>query len=301
MLVRIQFFLEYFGKSLATLVRLIVLSTWKNKIKRQSNKTLIILGNGPSLRTSIEALGDDLKGADLMSVNLFPSTPEYSRLRPRYYITSAPEHYRSDMEGMYKDMQVSIFNGLSLKTEWPVEVFIAWTASKHAYWQNTISGNKNISVSYFNVTPVEGFKGFREALFRKQMGMPRPHNVLIPAIMMGMAKGYKNIVLLGADHSWLPLISVDEHNNALLDQKHFYDEHSSKVMPMAKIGKGQRKLHEMLEKFQVTFASYFVVKEYAESRKVKVFNATPGSFIDAFDRIDNKEVIRLIQLDKPQG
>jgi hypothetical protein len=83
----------------------------------------------------------------------------------------------------------------------------------------------------------------------------------------------------------LPDITVNDNNDALINQKHFYDAKSSKHQVLDKKGKGQRRLHEILHKFMLAFAGYFVLREYAESLGAEILNATPNSYIDAFDRI----------------
>jgi hypothetical protein len=83
----------------------------------------------------------------------------------------------------------------------------------------------------------------------------------------------------------LSQIHVDDNNNALINQVHFYDATSSKSEVLDKRGKGARKLHEILHKFMLAFKGYFILKEYAEYKNVKIYNATPDSFIDAFERV----------------
>ncbi|NJL74615.1 MAG: hypothetical protein HC892_05805 [Saprospiraceae bacterium] len=114
--------------------------------------------------------------------------------------------------------------------------------------------------------------------------MPRPHNVLIPSLMLAINIGFKEIFVVGADHSWLEELTVNENNEALLHQKHFYDEESSKPEYMYRQGKRPRKLHEILEKFMLSFRAYFDIREYSESKEVQIWNATPKSYIDAFER-----------------
>ena len=54
---------------------------------------------------------------------------------------------------------------------------------------------------------------------------------------------------------------------------------------MDNIGKGHRKMHEILEKWMLAFKGYFFIKEYAvNKKKSKIINITPNSYIDAFDR-----------------
>ena len=96
--------------------------------------------------------------------------------------------------------------------------------------------------------------------------------------------GYNSIFIHGADHSWLKDIYVSQDNKVFLTQKHFYDFHSAKPEVMKKLGKGQRKMHEILEKFVLTFKGYHEINEFANRKKIKIFNCTKDSFIDAFER-----------------
>lgn len=285
-----KLFFADFARSMATLLRLFLFIRWRKTIVRQHKKRLIVLGNGPSLNPGLDLLGDAIRGNDLICVNYFPATEAFVRLKPAFFVSSAPEFFKDDVDENYIKARNQIFQSLAEHTSWPLEFFIAWEAKKFQFWQAILAQNKNIKITFYNVHPVEGFRGFRHLLFRNQMGMPRPHNVLVPALMMGIHKGYREIVLLGADHSWLTQLSVDDQNNVLLNQKHFYDEHTSKPDVMKKLGRGQRKLHEVLWKFLYTFESYFVINEFARTSGVKILNATPGSFIDAFERISPEEL-----------
>ena len=44
------------------------------------------------------------------------------------------------------------------------------------------------------------------------------------------------------------------------------------------------KMHEILKALHKMFHSYHLLREYADYRGAKVFNLTPNSFIDAFER-----------------
>lgn len=96
--------------------------------------------------------------------------------------------------------------------------------------------------------------------------------------------GYEKIHLIGADHSWLKDLWVDENNLVMLRQKHFYDETTAKANPMYKKGQDTRKLHEVLQKFVISFEAYFTLEKFATKKGQKIINLTPGSFIDAFER-----------------
>jgi len=47
---------------------------------------------------------------------------------------------------------------------------------------------------------------------------------------------------------------------------------------------------ELLTKFVHAFNGYFILKDYAKSQGTTIINATPGSYIDAFERVDLKSM-----------
>ena len=100
---------------------------------------------------------------------------------------------------------------------------------------------------------------------------------------------YKQIYLMGADHSWLPEISVNQENEALINHKHFYDEDVTKPQKMQDYISRPRKLHEIIHKFYLTFKGYWEIKRYADYKDVSVFNVSEYSMIDAFERKNNIE------------
>ena len=115
------------------------------------------------------------------------------------------------------------------------------------------------------------------------MGMPRPRNVLIPAIMLAIATGYTDISIVGADHSWMTSLSVTDENEVVSIQPHFYADSDHEQARVRHEYRGYR-LHQIVESFAIAFRSYHHIADYAASRGVKIYNATPGSFLDAFPR-----------------
>ncbi len=288
----IQNFIKASFQVLESCVKIILLSKINSKISTtRKSDNVVILGNGPSLTSSLAHHPDFLSGKDLICVNHFPSTELYTNLKPAIYITSAPDLWLDDIDERFVSQSKLLFNNMASRTTWPVEFYIPYEAKKHKRWQNQLAPNKNIQIQYYNNVPIEGWQWFKFVCFNLAWGMPRPHNVMIPSLMISIWKGYKNIYLLGADHSWLSEISVTDENEVLINQKHFYDAHSSIGKPLDKRGKGRRNLSELLHKFTTAFASYFEIRAFAEKKNITILNATKGSFIDAFDRIklDQKE------------
>ena len=288
MVLQVQSFLSNLGAMISTLIRIILLAKFRVKLSSPGQKECVILANGPSLKSSIQQHRSFLEDKDLICVNHFPSTDLYQQLKPAYYVTSAPDLWLDDIDEFFVKQSNQLFKDLAVGTEWPLTFHIPYESKKHQRWQGLLKSNPNFTFIFYNNTPVEGWKWFRHWCFGKNLGMPRPHNVLIPCLTHAINMGYEKIYLFGADHSWLSEISVNDQNQVLINQKHFYDQHTSVGKPLDKRGVGERNMPELLTKFVHAFSGYFVLDKYAKSRGVSIFNATPGSFIDAFERVDLK-------------
>ena len=237
-------------------------------------ETIIIMGNGPSLAETIASYSDRLASRPLLAVNFAANTPEFFALRPQYYVLADPYFFNAT-----DNANVSALLEHLEAVEWNLTIFLPVKAKKSGYRFN----NPLITVEYFNTTGVEGFAWLENFAYSRGYGMPRPRNVLIPSIMIAMALGYKSIYITGADHSWTRTLSVNERNEVVSIQPHFYKD-DEKEETRVKTEYLKYPLHSIIYSFYVAFRSYFTIRRYADYRGIDIFNATPGSFIDAFER-----------------
>jgi hypothetical protein len=275
------------GKTILSIVKLLFFTKWFGLLKhRTENKSCLILGNGPSLLTSIEKYKQSDTKHDLFCVNNFACTPQYEELQPEYYILQAPQFFLDDalLSTFYIEQRKTLFQHIQNKTTWDLFMVVPVRAKKSEAFKQLLNANNHLKPLYFNDTAIEGFASIKWFCFRKSLGMPRPHNVLIPGIMNAINIGYKTIYIIGADHSWLGEISVNEKNEALVHQKHFYDEESSKPEKMQDYIHRPRRLHEIINKFYLTFLGYWEIKAFADRKDIKIVNASENSMIDAFER-----------------
>lgn len=281
--------------SILSIVKVLIMSKYNvqfKKIKKKSDEC-VILGNGPSLNAFIESNIDFLNGKDSMCVNLFGRTNLYSKIKPNHYIITALQYWKGENQVEYIENRAKTLKDIADNTLWPMTFYAPAAARLDKKWISQFSANKNISIQYFNITPVEGFKSFCHSIFSLNLGMPRPHNVLISAIYVAIRSGYKRIYLAGADHSWLKDIFVTDDNVVLASQKHFYDQefkddtlNNSNPKTLAHNGEYQaKKLHQVLEKFKTTFESHHVLAQYSKKQKVEIINITPNSYIDSYPKM----------------
>ncbi len=264
--------------SAASLAKVVILSRRPSRgCGRSGRKSIVILGNGPSLREIIDRHLGWLERHELMAVNFAANTSEFRRLRPGLYIL-ADGHF---FKGAATDGNVELLWRHLRETPWKMTLFVP--AGYRSEARSLLENTENVELRFFNLTPVEGLRPVSHMLFRLGMGMPRPRNVMIPAIMMAIREGFTRIYLAGADHSWSRTLWVDDNNHVVSVQPHFYKDSESEHKRVTSEYAGYH-LHDILNSLTIAFRSYFEVKGWAESRGVEVVNVTPGSMIDAFPR-----------------
>lgn len=264
-----------------SMVKILLQSKWSTRFPSQFSNLdeLLILANGPSLNKTIEDGNDFLKGKTLLAVNFFVNSPRFAELCPELYLIADPLFW------LVPEKRQQLFGGLAEKTTWPMTLFIPRRALKNKEWKPLLGGNSQIKIVVYNTTPIEGFQGFCNWVFHKGWGVPRPHNVLIPSIAVGLRLQFKKIYLAGADHSWLPEIRVTDDNVVLMHQKHFYDQGTSKADTVKQENLQSAHIYTILYHMYVSFKSYHILEAYAQWLGKEIINITPGSYIDAFRRM----------------
>ncbi|MBI4647577.1 MAG: hypothetical protein HY738_13550 [Bacteroidia bacterium] len=284
---KFQIFVENFVLSFLSILKVLILSNFFiGKLRStKRNNVCVILGNGPGLEDSIGKNLNFFYDKDIFGVNFFWKSHYYTILQPENYVILSTNYWSVNQIPANRDGRLITFQQLAEKTTWRMNLYVPAIAKKEQQWKEEVNKNKNIAVHYFNFTAVEGFRFLNYFFFSHNLGIPRPHNVLIPCIKFAIEMKYNTIFLLGAEHSWLKEIVVSENNHVYFKNRHFYDDQAVKPQVMYRGTKSQaRTLGEMLMKFVHTFNSYFILRDYAEKNYIKILNATKDSYIDAFER-----------------
>lgn len=280
---KIQKGMGLLGATLASLVKIPLMSRRPSPRSRRDKDTIILMGNGPSLRDAMTDHRDVLMSYPRLAVNLSALAPEFRELRPDYYILADIAFFVKEKTGKVP----ALWEALTA-VDWPMTLFLPATARKMPEVRRLPA---NITVKYYNLTPAEGWRWLMHPVYDLGLAMPRPRNVLIPSIMSSMREGFRRIVLIGADHNWSKTLWVTDRNCVVSVQPHFYKDDDKELRRAEEIFRNVR-LHEVYENYAIAFRSYFNVKAYAERRGVEILNATPGSFIDAFPRISLDDLRR---------
>lgn len=262
----------------ATLASLVKMALWSRRPSpraRGARDTIIIMGNGPSLRDAIDNNLETLKAFPRMAVNLSALAPEFTELRPDYYILADIAFFLKEKTGKVP----ALWDALAA-VSWPMTLFLPVRARRMPEVSRLPA---NVTVKYYNLTPAEGWRPLMHAIYNCGLAMPRPRNVLIPSIMCAMREGFRRIVLIGADHNWAKTLWVTDRNRVVSVQPHFYKDDDEELRRAEQIFAGVH-IHDVYENYAIAFRSYHTLKAYTDRCGVEVINATPGSFIDAFPR-----------------
>jgi hypothetical protein len=270
------------SKTTVSLLSVLFFSSFFTAFKFQKyykkNDECLLIGNGYSLKEVLEKNIGLFIGKDVFSVNLFYETAIFSEIKPNNYIIADDAFWKLTSDERLLGIQSSFYKNIA-KVTWNMKLFIPNEGYKIIL--KRLPRNDKIQLLSYNRTPISGYKFISHLLYKLNLGMPRPANVLNAAIFVALNLGYKNIYLYGADHSWMKDLLVDEKNNICCFQNHFYDEKKE----IFKIPKGS--LSDGLRSIVDAFDSYRQLNIYSEYLKTHIVNKTKGSFIDIFDNEAN--------------
>jgi hypothetical protein len=106
--------------------------------------------------------------------------------------------------------------------------------------------------------------------------MFRAETVINAALMLAIYSEYRQIFLMGTEADWIKNLRVDKDNHLWLNDTHFYKENERVILP--------DKMHNQCLSLYYAFRTYTDIEHYSKHCKVKIYNLTPSSFIDAFEK-----------------
>ncbi len=269
------------GNTLVSILKIIVSSRKTPDFPPLQSDTCIILGNGPSLKTSFQKYPGHFKRFPLICVNSFCLAPEYSELKPAYCIVLDPGLWKAD-----NDFVKSVVDALLIKTTWPINLIIPRAAYSSSFLKK-LSQNPHIHVHLINYVVYKGYAGIGHFFYRRNLAMPQCLNVLVASLFSAINLGYKKIEFFGADHNWHDQLAVREDNVVCVRQVHFYENKEEvSYLPFYKtmLVKETFRMDEIFHSWAKVFHGYNLIRDYAKSRNVEITNASEVSFIDAFQR-----------------
>jgi hypothetical protein len=256
-------------------------------IPLKDNMDCIILGNGPSLKESLQSKKnyEFIISKPKFCVNSFPITDEFFKLKPEFLVFMDPFFWAENLSEPYITEVINIKENIK-KADWNITIIMPIHAKKWNFFIDILS--ENISIKYINTDTSSENDFIKKAnLFKSNKAMPQVQNVLIACLYVGINIGFKNLYIFGADHSWHENLMIDDDNILNIKDLHFYDNMDVKYTTayseadLSKIFN----MHSFFYALSQKFYGYMELEKYSKLLGSKIFNASAKSYIDAFEKI----------------
>ena len=250
-----------------------------------NNGELIILGNGPSLRDTIQYHLKKSENFDWMVVNNFCNTELYYQIKPKFYVIADPTNLGKleNLSDLLREETIQFTEGIKSAT-WEMNLIVPDFAAD-CYLIQQVKLIDNIKIFYYNTNNFSSNKS-KFADLDNNLIAPPAQTVLNTCIYLGLFLNFKKIYVHGMDMSWHEDLELDQKTNILyIKDRHFY---GTKRRPAILDVNGVKsaKVHEYLMCSVRALESFWQLREYADYKKVQIINMSPHSWVDAFDRIE---------------
>lgn len=250
------------------------------------SRRMAILGNGPSLREQLPRLiaQREWEKADMLAVNFFALSDEFSVIKPAYYVISDPMFFRAAGRG---ERVETLYKALSERVTWPMTLYVQYYNPEHFDYAAAIGHNPNIRIVRFHSTVFHGFRSVEFWCYRHGLGSGNFGTVVQNGEFIGILLGYKQIDLYGVDHTLLEGLMVDEKNRLCRIKSHYYDTEQATAEPIYVNATNPPRpytMHSYLAETAELFRGHEVLSDWAREQGVRIVNRTEGSMIDAYER-----------------
>lgn len=258
-----------------------VLSRNKVLAQSQSGKRCFILATGPSIKDQ-DLL--QLRNENIFVVNNFWRHPQFKEIQPKFYVYIDPAGFQKGGRGNYWSEQFST-HAATLNTV-PLTSFFSVEAKVLIETNNLFPGH-----SIYYLASAGFFKKNLDFNIDISQIIPKTKNVVIASIIIAVYMGFEEIYLLGCEHSFLAI------PNKVYDAvDHFYEtkEFDTNNPEQVKYYNPNpvTSYEETIHHAGILFQNYRLLKAKLakEKPKVKIFNATPNSFLDVFPYIKFEDI-----------
>ena len=250
------------------------------------SKRLAILGNGPSLKQQLPKLigQKEWEQTDMMAVNFFALSDEFTSIKPKYYVLSDPMFFR---KAGHSERIDNLYKALATKVSWAMILYVQHYNPEYFNYSAAIGDNPNIRIIPFHSTVFHGFRSVEFWCYRHGLGSGNWGTVVQNGILAAIQVGYKTIELYGVDHTLLDGLMVDEQNRLCRTQSHYYDSTPAEPQPIYYNATNPPRPYSMAEYLAETaelFRGHEVLRDFAATQGVRIINRTAGSLIDAYER-----------------
>lgn len=250
------------------------------------SKRLAILGNGPSLKQQLPKLIEQRawEEIDMMAVNFFALSEDFTTIRPKYYTLSDPKFFR---KAGHTEQIDNLYTALAEKVTWDMILYVQYYNPETFDYAAAIKHNPNITIVPMHSIVFRGFRNIEFWCYRHGLGSGNWGTVVQNGILSAIQIGYHSIELYGVDHTLLDGLTVDEKNRLCRKDSHYYDSAPTEAKPIYYNATNPPRPYTMAEYLAETaelFRGHEVLRDFAAEQGVEIINRTAGSLIDAYKR-----------------
>lgn len=282
--------LRYGREKVEPRLRGLVVRNLSLKDRHRDRKRCFVLGNGPSLgRHDLS----QLRGEIVFVCNFFNLHPQCHRVSPRYYCLHDPAAFF--LERLNPDYEIdrsSWFADICAKI--PDTEFLVPLDAKDRIESNRWFSGHRIWYVPTNLTvlhrPYSAGCDLTCGIFGRYGTIP---DLAIPAAIY---MGFSSIYLLGCDCDWSLRAITGKGLNG--EYAHFYDRnHFMRSEPNVRDSPIEAQLGWLVKHLGGLRAAM----DFAKSKNVQIYNATPNGVLDIFPNIDLNEVLETAQKSSPKS
>ena len=254
----------------------------KNNILLDSKKgkTCFILGNGPSINNQDLTC---LVNKETFVMNNFWRHTQYKIIRPKYLLAGDLASYAQNKRPEVRGVDLSASSVATSQVP-ETKLFLNSIAKKYVeenklFLQNQIfyvlqQGHMDEKLR-FNIDP--------------SRPIPLPKNSAILALIIAVHMGFEIIYLLGCEHDFLAYPAKRSYAGFV----GFYDKPKKSSSDIPEVPLYQEARYEnMIESCLKLFRNYRLLSEKIAKLypNVKIYNATPNSFLDVFPTVNFEDI-----------
>lgn len=268
----VSHFLNALSASLLSLLKVIIRVRHVTQLPKRQLPTCSVLGNGPSLNESLAEHIDFIRQTEMVCVNNFAHSDVFFQLRPQNYVLLDPGYFAFTEQTTHRPDIRRTLTVLLEQVNWPLTIYVPHFAKGSYMARQLHQGNSPVKIQYFNYTVVTGFRWLAFWLYRNGFGMPQSQTVIIAALALMINRRFDTIYLFGADASWHEQIRLNEQNQLLMQQLHFYEKMKDvKHIPVYSDANHQR-MQTIADQFlslHKAFRGYDNLRDYADYQAYK--------------------------------
>jgi hypothetical protein len=242
-----------------------------------------IVGTGPSINSQdLSPLKDEI----VFSLSRFYYHSLYETIRPRYQVFSGMtlHPFLFEKDGLpcdiYKEAELKIIS----------EIIFTCIGDKQFIQENNFFQKQQIF--YVAPDPDSGMKDIHVKgldLTKSIFGF-----YLIPelAIQIAIFMGFREIYLLGLDHTWLyEVLHGRDFDHQFYDLKTGVLGKDNNREFISKKQDEYASFHQLISLYYHFYEDYSALKKYGENKNIKIYNATRGGMLDIFERVTLEEAL----------